>query len=95
MQEVNVLPVDRGRELREVVELRLILAPLVGGPPVLGQPFQVADGNAVGPANVRQLVGPAGTGQPVIQGVQVGLRDLDAERPNFSAAPSPDVECTG
>jgi hypothetical protein len=37
VQEVQVLPVDRGDELGELVEARLVFSPVVGGAPVLGQ----------------------------------------------------------
>ena len=49
---------------------------------MLGQLPDVAERDAVVPADAGQLVGPAGAGQPVVQVVQVGLRDVDAERPD-------------
>src|SRR5262249_1182134 len=72
-----------GGELGELVQAGLVLAPVVGRPPVLGELLQVAEGHPAGPADARQLVGPAGARQPVPQVVELCLGDVDRERPNL------------
>jgi hypothetical protein len=79
MQEVDVLAVDLGGEVREFVELGLVLAPVVGGSPVLGEFLEASQRKAVVPAGVGNLVGPAGASKTIVQVVEVGLRDVDAE----------------
>src|SRR6266851_1592939 len=83
---MDVLPVDRGSELSKRVQPLLMSTPVVAGAPVLGQLFHVFQGDAVVPARAGQLVGPAGPGQPGPQVVQIGLRDIDAERPDSCLA---------
>src|SRR4029453_17993467 len=85
VEEVDVLPVDGGDELGEPVEPGLLLAPVVAVGPVGGQRFQVAARPPAGPADPGQLVGPAGAVQPLAQVVQVGLGDVDPERPDLGA----------
>ena len=82
VREVDVGPVDGGGELRELVEPGLLLAPVVAVGPVGGQLLEVTEGDAAGPPDAGQLVGPAGAVQPVAQVVQVGLGDVDPERPD-------------
>ncbi len=48
-------------------QVQLLTIPLVG------------DGDAVAPAHAREFVRPAGRGQPGVQRVKVGLRDVDVE----------------
>jgi hypothetical protein len=83
MQEVHAGTVDGGGELRVLVELGLVLAPVVAVAPVGGELLEVAERHAAAPADVGQLVGPAGTVQPLAQVVQVGLGDVDPERPDL------------
>src|SRR5437016_13129522 len=52
---MNVGAVDRRRELRDLVESRLVPAPVVGGTPVVGQLFQVGQRHTAGPADIRYL----------------------------------------
>jgi hypothetical protein len=52
---------------------------------VLGKFLQIAKRYAAGPPSARQLAGPAGAGEPVVQVVDVRLADLDAERLNVLA----------
>ena len=61
------------------------LAPVVARPPVLGQLLQVVERHAAAPADAGQLVGPAGAGEPIAQVVEVGLGDVDPERPDLGA----------
>ena len=76
------MPVDRGGELRELVEPSLVSAPVIAGAPVRGQLLQVPQRHPPAPADAGQLVGPAGAGQAVAQVVQVGLGDGDPEGPD-------------
>jgi hypothetical protein len=80
VQEVDLLVVDRGDVLGELVERRLVRAPVVTGAPVFGEVPQVGRGHPTAPADVRQRVRPAGAGQPGVQVVELGLRDVDGER---------------
>src|SRR4029453_16400473 len=73
---------DGGGELRVLVEAGFLLAPVVAVGPVAGQLLQVGERHAAAPADAGQLVGPAGAAQPVAQVVQVGLGDVDPERPD-------------
>src|SRR5262245_20803622 len=79
MQKVDGLVVDLGRELRELVQLGLVLAPVVATPPILGQLLQVIEWHPPTPADAGYLVGPAGAGQPLAQVVQVSLGDGNGE----------------
>src|SRR5205807_10446383 len=80
MQEVDVLAVDLGRELWELIQSGFVLAPVVAGAPIFGQVLEVVERNASAPADARQLVGPASASQAVAQIVQVGLGNGYVER---------------
>ena len=93
VHEVDVLAVDRRREVRVGVEPGLDGPPVELAAPALDELAEVAAGDAVLPARLddaadrqplelrrRQLVGEAGLGEPVEQVVEIGLRDVDAER---------------
>ncbi len=80
MQEVDVLAVDLGGELGDLVEAGLVDSPVVAAGPVLDQVDEVVLVHAVVPADAGDLVGPAGAGQSVSQVVEVSLRDVDTER---------------
>jgi hypothetical protein len=80
VQEVDVLAVDGGDELRELVELRLLFAPVVAVLPVLGKLFQVPERHAPAPTDAGQLSRPAGASQALPQIFEIVLRDLDPER---------------
>ena len=85
VQEVDALAVDLGDELRVGVELRLGGAPVILRAPVPGELFQVTKRHAAVPPHAGQFAGPAGVGEPVVQVIQVGLGDLDAEGPDAVA----------
>jgi hypothetical protein len=51
--------------------------------PVLGQFPQVVRRDTAVPAGAGYLVRPAGAGQPVVQVIEVGWRDVDPERPDL------------
>jgi hypothetical protein len=84
MQEMDVVAVDFGEVLRELVECCLVCPPVVAGAPVIGPLREVAGRHTatpVVPGHVpRQLIHPARPGQPVTQVIEVRLRNLDAER---------------
>ena len=80
VQEVEILPVDLGGELGELVEASLRLAPVVAVPPVFRQALEVVHGHAAGPRLARALVGPAGQVEAGREVVECGLRDVDPVR---------------
>ena len=80
MQEVHGLPFDGGRELRILVEPRLVFAPIIGRAPVLGQFLKIPERHAAAPVNARLFFGPAGVREAIAQVVEVGLRYVDEER---------------
>ena len=84
MQELgDALAVDLGGELKVLVELGLLRAPVVLGAPVLGELLQVAQRHPASPAHAGQLTGPAGGGELVVQVVEIGVRDLATEGPDL------------
>ncbi len=80
VQEVDVLAVDLGGELGEFVEFRLRLAPVEAVGPVRGQGLEVVGRHPPAPAGAGDLAAPAGARQPVVQVVELVLRDVDAVR---------------
>jgi hypothetical protein len=70
VDEVDVLTVDLGGEVRKLVEFCLVLAPVVTGAPVLGQFLEPRQREAVVPPGVGDLVGPAGAGESVGRSVR-------------------------
>ena len=79
VQEVDRLAVDLGGELRVRVEAGLERAPVERRAPVLRPGLHLAERDAVLGARAGDLVGPPGAGQPVLEVVELGLRDVDAE----------------
>src|SRR5690242_4311108 len=59
VDEVHLLAVDTGEEVRPPVEARFLRAPVELVAPVLTQLLQVRAVGAVAPTRVRDLVGPA------------------------------------
>ena len=80
MQEVDVLAVDRGDELRDLVQPGLLGPPVEAVGPVAGQVLQVVQRDAASPVVAGGMLRPAGAGDPVLQVVEVGLGDVDPER---------------
>lgn len=80
MQEVHVLPIDGGGELRNLVKPGLVLTPVVDRAPGLDQLDEVVLAHPVGSADAWEFIGPAGTGQPVDQVVEICLRNIDTKR---------------
>ena len=67
VQEVDVLPVDLGGELRVGVELGLPGAPVVTVSPVLDEFLHPLQAHAVVRPGAGDLVGPAGALEPLLQ----------------------------
>src|SRR5262245_8896934 len=82
---MDALPVHHSGELVVFVELGLPGTPVVAGAPVLGEPAHLCERYAVIQACAGELVGPSGTNEPLVQVVQLGLRNLDAEGPDLLA----------
>jgi hypothetical protein len=80
VQEVDVLSVNGGGELRDLVEPGLVCAPVVPAAPALGQPLHHAQRHPVVSARPAHLIRPPGGGQSLGESVEVGLRDVDTER---------------
>src|SRR5258708_35679646 len=59
VQEVNVEPVDLSHKLRQGIELRLHLAPVVVGAPVADELLDLRELDALGLISDRLAVGPA------------------------------------
>ena len=67
MDEMDRLAIDPGAEVRQLVEPRLLRAPVVLVAPVRHQPAQVVDRHAVLPAGAVDLVREAGARQSALQ----------------------------
>ena len=80
VDEVDRLAVDGRRELRQLVDPGLLGAPVERGAPPLGESLEVVERHALAPALARQGVGPARARESIVEIVEVGLRDVDAER---------------
>ena len=80
MDEVDRLAVDVGAEVGELVEPRLVDAPVIGVTPVLDQLAQVVDRDPVLPARPLDLVGKARPRQTGAEILQNGVVDADFER---------------
>src|SRR5262249_17779047 len=79
VNEVNVHPVDLGDELRQSVQFRLDLSPVVVGGPVAGELLQLVEGNALRPIADGFLVRPAGRGNTTRKIGQRLVRDAHPE----------------
>ena len=79
VEEVDVLAVDLGRELRMGVDPGLGRPPVVLAPPVVVERSDVRLLDAV-VYIAGELVGPAGAVEPIAQVVEVGLGDVELER---------------
>jgi hypothetical protein len=79
VDEVDVDPVDLGRELGERVELRLGLAPVVVGLPVARERLERRQLHALRPIFDELLAGPACRRYASAEVVQVLLRNVNAE----------------
>src|SRR5262249_28417304 len=80
VDEMNVDPVDLGDEVRQGVEPRLDLAPVVVGLPVTHEVPQHRERYALAVVVDRLLVRPARGSQTSFEVGEVGFRNVDAER---------------
>src|SRR5215207_5711222 len=80
VDEVDGDPVDLGRELRERVELRLGLAPVVVGRPVAGELLQRRQLHALGAVCNELFSRPARRLDPASQLSELLIGNLDLER---------------
>ena len=79
VDEVDVDPVDLGRELRQRVQPRLDASEVVVGRPVACQRLQSRQLHALRPIFDELLAGPARRGDAAAQLYEFLLRDLDVE----------------
>src|SRR5687768_15135976 len=83
---MDFLSVDGRHELLVIVDASLVPAPVPAIEPVLDELLHVRKWDAVLPAGVGKLVGPARSRQALAQIVEVGLRDVDAKRSDLGVA---------
>ena len=86
VDEVDVDPVDGGRELRQRIQLGLALAPVVVGGPVAGERLHRGRLHALGPIVHQLLAGPARRGDAPPKVVQCLVRNVDLERADLVGA---------
>ncbi len=79
MQEVNLLTVYFGGELRELVQRSLVFAPVVAVQPVRDEALDVAKRYTVIPFDTKEFIGPAGALESFMQVVQDALVNVDGE----------------
>src|SRR5262249_31157966 len=77
MDEVHVDTVQGHRELAERVQLGLLGPPIVVVTPVVDQLLEIRQVRTVLPASIRNLVGPADSGQPSAQILEDVVGDSD------------------
>ena len=80
MDEVNVDPVDLRHELRQGIQLRLRLAPVVVRAPVAHELLQLRQLHALRPIGDGLLVGPPRCGDAPAEIDERRLRNLNLER---------------
>src|ERR1700730_14066602 len=86
VQKMDSGTVDLCGELRKLVELCFLLAPVVLLEPIVGQVFQVGKGHTPAPADTWYLFGPTGARNPVSQIIQIRLRDVDTKRSSHAVS---------
>jgi len=83
VDEMNVEPVDLGHEVRQGVQLRLALAPVVIFRPITRKFLKHREGDALRIIRDGLLVGPAGSRDARTQRLEYRVGDLgDRERPD-------------
>jgi hypothetical protein len=97
MDEVNVDPVNLGHELRQGVQLRLDLAPVVIGFPIARELLQHRQLHTLRPVSDKLLAGPARRGNPATQLSTLLVRNVDGKGANlsggFDSASHDDLRC--
>src|SRR4051812_47361132 len=81
VNEVDVEPINLGDELRQSVEPRLDIAPVVAGLPVLRELLHSGQLHALGLIGHGLLVGPLRCGDASAETAELLLRNGDVERP--------------
>ena len=79
MHEMDVEPVDLGLELREAIEARLALAPIVLPRPVAADVLDPGERRALAPVVDQLGLRPARASQPVLQVGEDVVADGDAK----------------
>ena len=79
VDEVDIHPVNRGHELREGVQLRLALAPVILRRPIADEFLEVRQLGALRLIGDRLLVGPPGRREAPAEIDELRLRDLNFE----------------
>ena len=82
VDEVNVEPVDRRDELRQRIELRLHLPPVVVRAPVANELLQLGQLHALGSITDGLLVGPPRCQHALAKVGKRCVGNVDAERPD-------------
>ena len=80
VDEVDLLPVDRRRELGIGVQPGLVRAPVEACAPVVDELANIVERNPVAPVDALELVGPTCTDEAVVQVVEDVLRNVDTDR---------------
>jgi hypothetical protein len=79
VNEVDVEALDLGEEMVEPVEIRLGGIPVKTGAPVLRELLQIGEFDAAKPPSWRDFVGPARSVEPIVEVVELVLRQLNRE----------------
>src|SRR2546426_11567307 len=77
--EMNVEPIDRGHELRQGIQLRLRLPPVVARPPVANERLQLFQLDALRSIGNRFAVGPPRRREALAEIDDSVFRNLDVE----------------
>ena len=88
VNEVDVEAVDLGDELRQGIQLRLRLAPVVAGAPIFDERLELGELYALRLVIDRLAVGPARRGYAPAKLVDLVLRDVDGEGADRASSPS-------
>src|SRR5258708_38620814 len=80
VDHVHAEAVNRHREVRHPVEPRLLPSPVEVRPPVFNEVRQVSEADAVVPPSIRHLVRPPGPAEPLPQGPEALLANIDHVR---------------
>ena len=83
--EMDVEAVDGREEVGSGVDGSLTAAPVVGVGPVLAHLPHIGEGDPLGPVAHHLGLGPASTGQPITEVVDLGVGDCDGEGADLCA----------